>query len=186
MRVWNAEGELLQRLAGSGAVFNTVALNADGSVAATGDENGSVYVFDVEAGRTRFTRSTDGAVWSVAIDDEGRYVAAAGEDGVHVWDIEDGDTVADIDEHTGTVLDVAFRPGSGGRELVTASQDQTSVHWHLNERGATCATSAPGARTAGRGLENARSRASRYVSNRRGQLVLARHLARRPAARARP
>ena len=156
VRIWNAEGELLQQLVGSGAVFNTVALNADGSVAAAGDESGSVYVFDVVAGRTRFTRSTDGAVWSVAIDDEGQYVAAAGEDGVHVWDIEDGDAVADIDEHTGTVLDVAFRPGSEGRELVTASRDQTSVHWHLDERipeGAQPPAPAPGPRE--EGLENA-------------------------------
>ena len=156
VRVWNAEGELLQRLAGSGGVFNTVALNADGSVAATGDETGSVYVFDVASGKARFTRSTDGAVWSVAIDEDGRYVAAAGEDGVHVWDIEDGETVADIDGHTGTVLDVAFRPGSGGRELVTASQDQTAVHWHLN-RGATAqpppSAPVPGPREDG--LENA-------------------------------
>jgi WD40 repeat protein len=75
-----------------------------------------------------------GDVYTVAFspDDDGRWVASAGEDStVKVWDSRTGRLVRTFRGHTGLVSSVAFSPD--GRRLVSGSRDKTVKVWDLTQ-----------------------------------------------------
>ena len=65
-------------------------------------------------------------------DDDGRWVASAGEDStVKVWDSHTGKLVRSFRGHTGLVSSLAFSPD--GRRLISGSRDHTVKVWDLTQ-----------------------------------------------------
>jgi WD40 repeat protein len=123
---------LRARVAGPGV---NVAFSPDGRRLATGGEENTVKVRDVEKGGELHTlRGHNADVYTVAFspDDDGRWVASAREDSaVKVWDSRTGKLVRSFRGHTGVVTSVAF--SADGRRLVSGSRDHTVKVWDLTE-----------------------------------------------------
>jgi WD40 repeat protein len=122
---------LRARVAGPGL---NVAFSPDGPWLATGGEENTVKIWDVETGRElRTLRGHNGDIYSVAISPDGRLVASAGEDStVKVWDSHDDyRLVRSFRGHTGLVSSLAI--SADGRYLVSGSRDKTVRIWDMTQ-----------------------------------------------------
>lgn len=105
----------------SGAPVNVAALNADASLAVTGDAKGRVCVWQTATQRrVRQWTAHQGELWSLLISPDGKLLATGGTDKVaKIWDLESAKLMATLGGHASTVGAIAF--DSTGARLATAT-----------------------------------------------------------------
>jgi len=114
-------------------------MSADGRLAVSASEDGTLKVWDLETGRELHTLQSDTRdSFGVAVSANGRQAVSASEDGtLRVWDLGTGRQVRTLEGHSDIVYDVAVN--DDGRLAVSASNDRTVKLWDL-ESGTTAAT----------------------------------------------
>lgn len=111
----------------------------DGDAVTAGGQDGRLMVWDMSTGDVTASVQASGPVRRIDVHPDGRYIAAALDDGVSVWDWRRGEVVAQL-PLTGPT-DVTF-DGSGNRLVVTG--DSTVIwQWETGEEPETL----PSART---------------------------------------
>jgi WD40 repeat protein len=113
-----------------------VAFSPDGRRLATGSEENTVIIRDVETGVECLTLrgKHSGEVYAVAFSpiDDGRLIATAGEDSaVKVWDSRTGKLIHSFRGHEGLVSSLAF--SRDGHHLVSGSRDTTVKVWDVTQ-----------------------------------------------------
>jgi WD40 repeat protein len=111
--------------------LESVAVSADGCIAVSGRDDGTVLVWDLK--RWKCVRTLTGhtdVVQSVAVSADGRIAVSGDWEGkLRVWDLSNGHCLHTLTGHTEKVLSVAVSPD--GRVAATSSSDTTARVWEL-------------------------------------------------------
>jgi WD40 repeat protein len=117
-----------------GTDIKAVAYAASGQILASGDEEGTVRLWDVDKPDIVPVVLTghDGEVTSVAFSPDEQTLASSSKDGtIRLWDVRRTDTAPVIfSGHDGEVTSMAFSPD--GKTLVSAGQDGAVRQWDIH------------------------------------------------------
>ena len=122
---------LQQILTGHDGRVSSAAVTADGTMAVSGGDDGSVRVWDLATGRER-AKLTGHAHWvlSVAVTADGTTAVSGGDDGsVRIWDLATGRERAKLTGHTKLVSSVAVT--ADGTMAVSGGRDRSVRIWDL-------------------------------------------------------
>ncbi|TFK59472.1 WD40 repeat-like protein, partial [Pluteus cervinus] len=111
----------------------SVTFSSDDKYVASGSDDGTVRIWDVETGQQRGTefKVHTGSVTSVAFSSDDKYVVAGSDDcTVRIWDVKTGQQRGtEFKGHTGWVRSVAF--SSDDKYVVSGSNDKTVRIWDV-------------------------------------------------------
>ena len=123
-------GSELQSFAGHVGPVNDVAGDPSGQFFASAGEDGTLRVWDVEAGKHRLTIAAHNApVLSVCWSPDGRWLASASADRtVKVWDADTGELKTELEGHERAVTTVSWHQTKPW--LASAGHDKTVRVWN--------------------------------------------------------
>ncbi len=112
--------------------ITAIAFSGDGNVLASGNEDGTVKLWDTRTRNPLLTLSGHGRpVIAISFSGDGNMLASASTDGlIDLWEVLDGRLLATLTGRTGTTS-VTFRP-DGDQMLATADQVGTPVLWDID------------------------------------------------------
>jgi GTPase SAR1 family protein len=125
---------LERKLTGHGGWVNSVAVSPDGKWVASGSDDNTVKIWDLESGECRTTlEGHTGDVMSVAITPDGkRILSGSSDNSVRVWDVSSGGELAELDGHTAKVWSiVALRDNV---HVLSGGFDKTLRLWDIASR----------------------------------------------------
>ena len=121
--------ELVRTLAVDGKSIWSVAISRDGSILVSGDDAGTIQLWDLRKGNrfnTLFGHRR--AVRSVAISADGRLIASGGDDQtIRLWKASTGELVLEVRGHVGAVRSVAI--SADGRLIASGGDDRAIRLW---------------------------------------------------------
>eukprot|EP00927_Polykrikos_kofoidii_P043897 TRINITY_DN37997_c0_g1_i1.p1 TRINITY_DN37997_c0_g1~~TRINITY_DN37997_c0_g1_i1.p1 ORF type:complete len:298 (-),score=48.17 TRINITY_DN37997_c0_g1_i1:370-1263(-) len=119
--------------------LNCVAISSDGERLATGSEDATAKIWDVETRECLFTlEAKKGAIIQVAFSPDNKLLATASYlKKAHIWNVETGECLMTLAGHISAVRSVAFSPD--GSRLATGSGDMKTKIWSV-EAGECLAT----------------------------------------------
>jgi WD40 repeat protein len=116
---------VIRVLRGHGPAW-TVAYSDDGTLIATGHDDGTVALWDAATGAELRSLPGAGTVWGIDVSPDGSRVAIGGTDGqVTVWNTDGSDDPVPLQAHGGNVWNVAFSPD--GSRVASAGADGSVV-----------------------------------------------------------
>lgn len=121
-------------LTGHNGTVRSVAVRPNGTLIATGGDDGSVLLWDAETYRRSeiVLQGQESAVISLAFSPDNQQLAAAGNDGkIRLWTLDTPDSPIILNAHTETVWEVAFSPD--GQQLASVGKDGKILLWDLTQ-----------------------------------------------------
>ncbi len=108
-------------------------ISADGKSIISGDDEGSVTVWDVKTGKIKQSfHVSEGEINALALSPDRKTIAIGEQSGnVQLWDIQAERKVGSLSGHTDEVRSVAFSPD--GKRIVSGSDDGTFRLWNVQK-----------------------------------------------------
>jgi len=131
-----AQGKPVERTSGRGRhrlSATGICVSEDETAAYSGSKDGEVAAWDVASGAKTWSARTRDACLCVAVSQDGRLLASAGGDAVHVWDTREraAAPVRSLTGHRDLVGCLAFRLGT--HVVLSGSMDRTVRVWNAAE-----------------------------------------------------
>ena len=129
-----SDGAPAGRLQGHTDWVRAVAFSPDGTLLASGADDGTVRLWSVNDGRLLDTLASHGApVWSVAFSPDGALLASGDDNGfVYLWRVNDRQLLAELEEHTARVSALAYAPD--GTTLASGDDDGLVQLWRVSDQ----------------------------------------------------
>ncbi|MBL4721971.1 MAG: WD40 repeat domain-containing protein, partial [Alphaproteobacteria bacterium] len=131
VRIWDLKHGLeSRRLTGLSSAATAVAINADDTLIAAGDEDG-VKVWNIHNGKLLHSLSGhDGPVTALAFGKEPNMLLTGGQDDeIAQWDLATGDEVQRFRDHEGDIRDIAL--SESGDTMVSGDETGALLVWDL-------------------------------------------------------
>jgi WD40 repeat protein len=117
-------------------VIWALAFSPDGERMATGGADAAIYLWDARPGQPAQIASRlpgyQHRAMTIAFHADGKTVASADGDAIHLWDVQAGRLLHTLHGHSGVISRLAFHPA--GHQLASSSGDRTLCLWSI-ERG---------------------------------------------------
>ncbi|MCZ8026033.1 MAG: hypothetical protein O9332_11605, partial [Microcystis sp. LE19-10.1B] len=125
------EGRESNRLVGHNDGVWSVSFSSDGKTLATGSEDKTIKLWNVETGQEiRTLKGHDWFVNSVSFSPDGKtLVSGSGDNTIKLWNVETGQEIRTLKGHDSAVYSVNFSPD--GKTLVSGSEDKTIKLWNV-------------------------------------------------------
>ena len=125
-------GQFIRKLKGNHGFIMRVVFSPNGSLLASGDDAGSILIWNVESGEKVHTFNTNSTVGSLAFSPDGALLASGNSEGntdIKLWDLKSGQEFLTLSGHTGNVYNLVFTPD--GTQLFSSSGDRTIKLWDV-------------------------------------------------------
>jgi WD40 repeat protein len=131
--VGRRHGKLIAKWTGHNSRVLNICWNRDGRRIASGDDEGTTRVWDVDSGKTILVIETGFTqVIAVIYSPDTTMIATGGINGkeeyLKIWNAKTGKLVANLEEHTWTVLCLAWT--ADGEKLISGSDDNSIRTWN--------------------------------------------------------
>jgi WD40 repeat protein/serine/threonine protein kinase len=128
-------GVLMRTLRGHTSRVRCVAFSADGQRMASGGEDQTVRVWNVQTGETvAVYKGQHAEIWCVAFSHDGKRAASGGGDAngeLRIWETETGKELLSLTGHSGRCYGVAFNP-DGSRIVSAGYYDKKVMIWNAS------------------------------------------------------
>ena len=132
IKLWNVNTRRCRKTLRSHAKIWTVKFSPDGSLLASGNQDGTICFWDGSTGENlRCIKAHSLWIWAIAFSPDGRYLASGSADTtIKIWDVETGECNLNLDRSLNKVMSIAFHPegrmlASGDGELIKLWDLQT-------------------------------------------------------------
>ena len=130
VNVWDVQRRrIVIQLEGDSTSVYTVKFSPDGKVLAGAGYDGNVKLWEVENWERLGALANGATVFTINFSPHSSTLASTGYESVNLWEVESGEKIATLTEHTGWVNAVAFSPD--GSALITGGDDATLRIWDI-------------------------------------------------------
>jgi guanine nucleotide-binding protein subunit beta-2-like 1 protein len=115
VKVWNLTNcKLIANLVAHTGYINSVTVSPDGSLCASGGQDGQACLFDINEGKSLYTLEAGDVINALVFSPTRYWLCAATNSSVRVWDLESRTVVADLNSS-----DPAFEPKSAKPQAIS-------------------------------------------------------------------
>ena len=126
--VWDVQRrQIIVQLKGDSRSVYTVKFSPDGKILAGAGYDGNVELWEVENWKPVGALTIGGTVFTISFSPDSKILASTGYASVNLWQVDSGEKIAALTEHTGWVNAVAFSPD--GSTLISGGDDATLRIW---------------------------------------------------------
>ena len=130
VNVWDIQRQsIVAQLEGDSTAIYTVKFSPDGEILAGAGYEGEIKLWQVENWEPLGTLSAHATAYTVSFSPDSKILASTGYESVNLWEVDSGEKIATLTEHTGWVNAVAFSPD--GSALISGGDDATLRIWDV-------------------------------------------------------
>ena len=136
VNIWDIQRRsIVAQLKGDSTAIYTVKFSPDGKVLAGAGYDGDVKLWKVENWERLGQLNAHATAYTINFSPDSSTLASTGYESVNLWQVESGEKIATLKEHTGWVNAVAFSPN--GSTLISGGDDETLRIWNVTPYAST-------------------------------------------------